>query len=252
MAKRQATVWLMPGLLIVRGAALDTAEHGHRSVQLVWPVAGSVCELDGRPRERSFVIASGHRHRLRMDEGWLLLVEPRTVLGRSLVERLGGRSVVTLPAIPLAQPHQRPDPGQSPLPRLQPLLAAVGPVGMRWEIDGVEDPRIRRLLERFDQCRPGVCLKPAHWRAAAVAADLALSESRFLHLFRREMGIAWRPYLLWRRIMCAVGALLLGRSATEAAHLAGFADSAHLSRTFRRSFGLSIRQAGRLFGPPGG
>jgi AraC-like DNA-binding protein len=29
-----------------------------------------------------------------------------------------------------------------------------------------------------------------------------------------------------------------GRPLTEAAHAAGFADSAHLSRTFRRMFGL--------------
>jgi AraC-like DNA-binding protein len=30
-----------------------------------------------------------------------------------------------------------------------------------------------------------------------------------------------------------------GASLTEAAHAAGFSDSAHLSRTFRRMFGVS-------------
>jgi AraC-like DNA-binding protein len=40
-----------------------------------------------------------------------------------------------------------------------------------------------------------------------------------------------------------------GASLTEAAHEAGFADSAHFSRTFRRTFGLpaaSLRVNGRF------
>ena len=80
-----------------------------------------------------------------------------------------------------------------------------------------------------------------------MANQLALSESRFLHLFSKELGIAWRPYLLWRRIICVIQALINGSSATDAAHLAGFSDSAHLSRTFRNNFGMTIRQAHTLF-----
>jgi AraC family transcriptional regulator len=40
------------------------------------------------------------------------------------------------------------------------------------------------------------------------------------------------------RIERAVQLYAGGRSLTEAAHQAGFADSAHFSRTFRRTFGL--------------
>ena len=75
-----------------------------------------------------------------------------------------------------------------------------------------------------------------------LADELNLSESRFLHLFKAEMNIAWRPYLLWRRLLCAINSLQRGLSATEAAHVAGFSDSAHLSRTFRNNFGMTIRQ----------
>jgi len=46
--------------------------------------------------------------------------------------------------------------------------------------------------------------------------------------------------------MCAVQAILNNTSATEAAHLAGFSDSAHLSRTFKNTFGMTIRQARAL------
>jgi AraC-like DNA-binding protein len=42
----------------------------------------------------------------------------------------------------------------------------------------------------------------------------------------------------WLRLIRAVDAHAGGLSLTEAAHAAGFADSAHLSRTFKRMFGM--------------
>jgi AraC-like DNA-binding protein len=84
-------------------------------------------------------------------------------------------------------------------------------------------------------------VKPQQWRAADIALELNLSESRFLHLFKDTMQIPWRPYLLWRRLICAVQTLQQGKTATEAAYIAGFSDSAHLSRTFKKQFGLSLR-----------
>jgi AraC-like DNA-binding protein len=74
---------------------------------------------------------------------------------------------------------------------------------------------------------------------AQVAAAVNLSPSRLRHLFVEEVGTSYRGYVLWRRILVAVDAMMQGRSWTEAAHEAGFADSAHLSRTFRRTFGIS-------------
>ncbi|HUL98536.1 MAG TPA: helix-turn-helix domain-containing protein [Mycobacterium sp.] len=45
--------------------------------------------------------------------------------------------------------------------------------------------------------------------------------------------------LLWLRLVDAIGALSGGASLTDAAHRTGFSDSAHLSRTFRRMFGMA-------------
>jgi AraC-like DNA-binding protein len=44
--------------------------------------------------------------------------------------------------------------------------------------------------------------------------------------------------MLWRRLMRALEAYADGQSLTESAHFAGFSDSAHFSRVFRRFFGL--------------
>lgn len=71
-----------------------------------------------------------------------------------------------------------------------------------------------------------------------VAAEAFLSPSRFRHLFVEQTGRALRPYILWRRFL-RVGALsTTGESLSTAAHRAGVADAAHLTRTSRRMFGF--------------
>lgn len=95
------------------------------------------------------------------------------------------------------------------------------------------DPRIAKLLPwltaRLDQA---VSLDD-------VARVVGLSKGRTRHLFVEQTGLPFRTYLLWLRLERAVEMFAVGASLTEAAHGAGFADSAHLSRTFRRMFGIA-------------
>ncbi len=72
-----------------------------------------------------------------------------------------------------------------------------------------------------------------------VAALIGLSPGRARHLFVQQTGMPFRTYLLWLRLVRAVELFAGGMSLTEAAHAAGFSDSAHLSRTFRRMFGIA-------------
>ena len=94
------------------------------------------------------------------------------------------------------------------------------------------DKRIARVIDRLS-ADPGSRLD------AGQAAEMAcLSESRFSHLFVAEVGLPYRTYVLWRRLMVAVNIISAGDTLTKAAHEAGFADSAHFSRTFLRMFGV--------------
>ena len=93
----------------------------------------------------------------------------------------------------------------------------------------------------------------AHLDAALTLDDVAevacLSPSRFRHLFVEQTGMALRPYILWRRMLRAWELLTAGGSLSAAAHAAGFADAAHLSRTSRAMFGFppsAIQFAERL------
>ena len=50
--------------------------------------------------------------------------------------------------------------------------------------------------------------------------------------------MALRPYILWRRFLRVWELMMNGASISAAAHEAGFADAAHLSRTSRSMFGF--------------
>lgn len=73
--------------------------------------------------------------------------------------------------------------------------------------------------------------------AAALASEVHLSEHRFLHLFKEQIGAPLRQYVLWQRTAVATEAFINGLSAKEAAYAAGFSDPAHFSRTYSQMFG---------------
>jgi AraC-like DNA-binding protein len=60
-----------------------------------------------------------------------------------------------------------------------------------------------------------------------------------MHAFTATVGIPLRPYLRWLKLERAGVAIAAGAPLGEAAHAAGFADAAHMTRTFRRMFGVT-------------
>lgn len=94
------------------------------------------------------------------------------------------------------------------------------------------DPRISAALAWIGN-HPGETVT-----GGLLAAQTHLSESRFTHLFRQQTGLPLSRYLLWSRLLSAVEAVAGGQDLTAAAHAAGFADLAHMSRTFRGTFGV--------------
>jgi AraC-like DNA-binding protein len=69
-----------------------------------------------------------------------------------------------------------------------------------------------------------------------------LSVSRLQHIFKEDVGISIKKYLLWRKLILGLEIILMGRDFTHAAHQAGFSDSSHMSRTFKKSFGINLSE----------
>lgn len=241
-------VWMQVGVVSIYGTSVDAASHSHHSIQVIWPQGTMLCKINETEIVEPVIIASNVEHQLQISAGWVVLIEPKSNLGQALSTQLAGQSfkIFSLPGMPVMKVPQQHEEVTRLLSPLFKALKLEKQCLFTHEIKA-KDKRIQQLLTKLDHCLLGECIKPISWRAAEVASELALSESRFLHLFSEELGIAWRPYLLWRRMLCAVQAIINKCSATEAAHLAGFSDSAHLSRIFRRTFGMTIRQAQILF-----
>jgi AraC-like DNA-binding protein len=96
-------------------------------------------------------------------------------------------------------------------------------------------PAVKRVLDHLG--KDGLDRRTVSLVRLAEVAEL--STSRFMHVFTESVGIPLRPYVLWLRVQRAAGALASGSTATEAAHLAGFADAPHMTRTFRRMLGMA-------------
>jgi AraC-like DNA-binding protein len=72
-----------------------------------------------------------------------------------------------------------------------------------------------------------------------IARQVFLSPSRFIHLFKKETGITYRRMQLWNKLMASIDDINNHKNITNLAHVHGFADSAHFSRTFKQTFGLN-------------
>jgi len=170
----------------------------------------------------------------------LLFVEPESLAGRALTRTvLGGEDVVALPAVETATLRDQ-------------IGAALATMA--------SDADLRRLGQSLiDHLVGGTAPLPVDARVEAgiawasanldrrlsvadMAATVGLSVDRMSHLFVEQTGLAFRTYLLWLRMTQAVDAYAQGAALTTAAYDAGFADSAHFSRTFRRMFGLAAAE----------
>ncbi|MDP3653381.1 MAG: AraC family transcriptional regulator [Rhodoferax sp.] len=95
------------------------------------------------------------------------------------------------------------------------------------------DPRVAQVLAMIGK-------EPAEKIQVERLADaVSLSSSRLAHLFAEQVGVPIRRYRLWKAIREAIRLCLTGASLTDAAHCAGFTDSAHFSNSFRDLFGMT-------------
>lgn len=93
------------------------------------------------------------------------------------------------------------------------------------------DPRTRvlhDLMRRSPECS-----------LEDMAGELNVSYTTASHLFSRAMGVSLRSYQLWIKAIRAAARMAVGARLTDIAHEVGFADSAHLSRTWRRTYGFA-------------
>jgi AraC-like DNA-binding protein len=234
--------FLWPTEFLVFSDFLVAKPHAHSALQLSVGLDGAPrVQLDGVWRDaRGALIDTDVRHAFDCGGcltaiGW---IESESRLGDQLRERvLDGRPYALLDDALCARLAER----------IQPVLdgnADCAEAYARWRralsalaidlaLAPTLDTRIAAVLEHL---RTAPSPPPSIEDLARMAY---LSESRLQHIFREQVGVPIRRYLLWHRYLTALSLLADGSSATEAAHAAGFADSAHLTRTGLRMNGYT-------------
>jgi AraC-like DNA-binding protein len=95
------------------------------------------------------------------------------------------------------------------------------------------DERVARSLQALRSPTAGRLARDV------LASGVGLSASRFNHLFRAEMGVSLRSYRVWSQVRLAMAGLAVSPRLTDAALHGEFSDSAHFSRMFRQTFGMT-------------
>jgi AraC-like DNA-binding protein len=236
---RGACLW--PAAMIVWGPGYVSAEHKHHSVQLVMAIQGTLRIRGGSEQAwiecGAALVRADAAHEVDARGATVLIafVDPESQLGAALSERIEA-DISPVRTSELAS-WRRGIGGGGTLSESR-IEAWVRESLLNGEAPVKIHPRVSRVL-RYLRAQPGVLGDVSLPTLAGIAG---LSESRLMHVFTESLGVAVRPYILWLRVQRACGELMGGGSVTKAAHEAGFSDSAHLARTFRRMLGITPTQ----------
>lgn len=239
MGSWHGTLLLDAGYGLYAGPAFITSLHAHHALQVSIGIDRTFrLRADPAARWRTYrgaIILSDQPHQLdgQGHRVALLYLDPESSVARRIaqLDRSGGTFGLPAAALDALLSRLTSSEEAAPPARLcEDLIEILAPE--RGE-PALLDERVISALN---------LLRAAPERRAAlsdVASAVGLSPSRLAHLFRAHTGLPIRRYLLWLRLGDALQQLARGASRTTAAHAAGFADSAHFSRTFRRMLGIT-------------
>jgi AraC-like DNA-binding protein len=222
---------LRPGLMVLTGEVGTTALHAHHTVQIMTSES-AFCIGDAQGDTAScqaVVIPPNTRHRVieGAASATLIHLAPEAALATILCPEPAD-------AVDVWVRHGE--------------MLSSGQIEMADIVSGAVEPdrsarhpAVRRCLADLP-----VLLADGPVRLSELARRVRLSESRLAHLFSAEVGLPFRAYVRWLRMRHAMRLFAAGRSLTEAAHGAGFADSAHLNRVCHSMFGAAPSQFGQL------
>lgn len=235
-----ASLWVVDATLASEPSR-QTDSHAHHAIQVVLGLGGwfKLDTADAQVRGDAVAVASDVQHVFAAEGLFaLLFIEPESRAGRAVQARLfEDRNVAAIPDEILGGFRSRIAAGFRAARRDDEALIGLGRqmvAALAGDLVADEpDSRIRKVID---------------WAAQEIEGQISLADavsvsdlsaSRLRHLFVEQTGLPFKTYLLWLRLTRAVEQFAAGVTLTEAAHHAGFSDSAHLSRTFRRMFGVA-------------
>lgn len=215
--------------------------HAHHAIQIVIAIDGcvSICGRDEEWREsRGIVVRPDAEHSFDCNGalGVMVFVDPESSEGAWLSASLR-QDITNVPDTRLDSivPEFRTFAGQPDESGDIAALIRRGVHGLRPGL--APTPRLdSRVTTVLDAIRTSDDLRISLDKAAGMAF---LSPTRFVHLFKDQVGLPFSRYMLWRKLTRAMVAIGSEETIAAAAHAADFADAAHLTRTFYQMVGMA-------------
>jgi AraC-like DNA-binding protein len=237
-------LFLYNGYALFWGRSTDTLTHVHHLIQItIGPQAPFKLIINNRIIEsRAMLIDRDVPHKFEVNDSLhiILLIDPELDVASKLRSMLNKMDYLELPPEIFSDINRTilnsQQTGLTPDVVSRAIDNFLNTLMDRHIISKPSDYRIIKLLHYINE------MEDKNLPVKTLADYVSLSESRLIHLFSEEVGIPIRKYLLWKKLYTAVGTIIEGNDFTYAAHQAGFADSAHLSRTFKNMFGITLQK----------
>ena len=237
----KSQLYLWSRWVLYLGRSFDSEIHTHHAVQLTVGLDGPLCINKSTAQDQRFpavVISSETPHSLRSEGQWVasIYLEPESDDYERLVDYYPGELGSGYKVAKVAPDHtgqllELLRGGLNANKAHQLLKTMIEPSSV---IDGQPlDARIIRVLKYLDKER-GLNVP-----VVELARHVNLSPDRLTHLFRQEIGIPIRRFVLWQKLRLAASAACDGKSLTDAAQYGGFTDSAHFTHSFQKLFGIT-------------
>lgn len=221
--------WISPGLGVFLGQAGSQDWHCHMAHQITIGLSThlTVSTPNASITAPAICIRAGVTHRIEAVEVMSIYLDALSAEAHALHAGADLVAIEVQDVAALRALLETPDLAAQDVQRMvrQVLNLAITPA---------IDPRLQTVL---------VALRASMHGRQYLARLVHLSPTRFSHWFVEQTGLPLRSYRKWSRLVAALQHIAAGRSLTEAAHAAGFADAAHFSRTFRNLFGLDPTSA---------
>lgn len=228
-------------MLVTWGEGAESGLHSHHAWQVMVALDKTLrvrhSESDGAREGLALLVQPDALHAVDARGGHVVLafVEPESGIGDRLAAKRTSEPVLLLEPKVARRVHDAlaaiPSAPADAESSMAAALEALGATDVR---PPLRHPGVRRVLGRLKESSlvEDVSL-------ASLAKLAGLSESRFMRAFTEDVGIPLRPYVRWLKLERAAIAIATGAELSEAAHAAGFADAAHMTRSFREMYGVT-------------
>ncbi len=224
------------------GEISDNVDHKHYAIQMIVSLGGKfvIQSQSKKYHSKSLLVKSQVTHQLNClgQQVLIILINPASKLGHLLNKHHGSKKVQEMN---------------------DELIKSIKQTALNWNqgrisnlefidaMDKIAEQYSKNYADCFKQIDKRIvsALNLLRGNTASIlpletiAAQVYLSPSRFIHLFKNETGITYRRMQLWNKLMSSIDDISSYHNITDLAHAHGFSDSAHYSRTFKQTFGLS-------------